>query len=197
MTRDAAPKPGQKRVWNWGGNLKHMSNDTMISQIKRAAILCAALFSMLLGGLATVSAQELDPEHLAVARKYVELTDKSGIYEVAIVQTAYQTMQTLLTQNPEILEPLNKAIDTVVSTYKGRKGELIDQFARIYAINFTKEELQEIVKFYESPVGQKLSTANATLNESMKTVMGVFEANLKTEFFAKVRAEMKTAGYDL
>jgi hypothetical protein len=176
-----------------------MSNDTMISKFKRAAILCAALFAMLAGGLAALpaNAQELDPEHLAVARKYVELTDKSGIYETAVVETAYQTMQTLLTQNPEIAEPLNKAIDTVVISYKDRKGELIDQFARVYALNFTKEELTEIVAFYSSPVGAKLATANATLNESMQTVMAVFQNNLKTEFFAQVRAEMKTAGFDL
>jgi hypothetical protein len=28
-------------------------------------------------------------------------------------------------------------------------------------------------------------------------VMGVFETNLQTEFFAKVRAELKEAGYDV
>ena len=58
-------------------------------------------------------------------------------------------------------------------------------------------ELQEIVDFYESPVGRKLVAANTTLNESLQTVMGVFETNLKTEFFAKVRAELRDAGHDI
>lgn len=178
-----------------------MGTNTMISFIKRAAVLTATLAAMSLAaaGLpAGAQETELAPEHLDLARKYVTLTDKSGIYEVALVETAVETMRTIVSQNPELTEPVDKAITTTLEGYRGRKNELLmDQFARVYALNFTREELQEIVAFYESPVGSKLAAANATLNDSLKTVMGVFEANLKTEFFAKVRAELKAAGYNI
>lgn len=165
---------------------------------KRASPLMAALLSLAMT-FATVpaDAQELAPEHLAVARKYIELTDKSGIYEIALIKTAVDTMRTIITQNPEISKPVDDAITKTLDVYKGKKGELLDQFARVYALNFTIEELQEIVAFYESPVGSKLATANATLNESLQIVMQVFETNLKTEFFAKVRAELKAGGFDV
>jgi hypothetical protein len=165
---------------------------------KRASLLIAA-FLALATAFAAVPAvsQELAPEHLAVARKYIELTDKSGIYEVSLVETAVQTMRTIITQNPEIMDPVDKAITKTLESYKGKKSDLLDQFARVYALNFTIEELQAIVTFYESPVGAKLATANATLNQSIQTVMRVFETNLKAEFFAKVRAELKAAGYDV
>lgn len=164
---------------------------------KRASLLMAAFLSLAAAFAALpAGAQELAPEHLAVARKYIELTDKAGIYEVALVKTAVDTMRTIISQNPEITKPVDEAITKTLDVYKGKKGELLDQFARVYALTFTIEELQEIVKFYESPVGSKLATANATLNESLQTVMQVFETNLKTEFFAKVRAELKAAGYD-
>lgn len=165
---------------------------------KRAPLLLAALLSLaMIVAAAPAGAQELAPEHLAVARKYIELTDKSGIYEVALVKTAVDTMRTIITQNPEITKPVDDAITKTLEVYKGKKGELLDQFARVYALTFTIEELQEIVAFYESPVGSKLATANATLNESLQMVMQVFETNLKTEFFAKVRAELKAGGYDV
>ena len=173
----------------------------MISLTKRAPLLIAALLSLALGALAVPAAvaqeQELAPEHLAVARKYIELTDKSGIYEVSLVETAVETMRTIISQNPEIVQPVDDAISKTLESYKGRKGELLDQFARVYALNFTIEELQQIVAFYESPVGAKLAEANATLNQNLQVVMQVFETNLKTEFFAKVRAELKAAGYDV
>ena len=51
--------------------------------------------------------------------------------------------------------------------------------------------------FYESPVGEKLASANATLNDSLQTVMQVFEINLKNEFFAAVRAKLREAGYSI
>lgn len=167
--------------------------------LKKPASLLMALLLSFAGLLAAVpaGAQELAPEHLAVARKYVELTDKSGIYEVSLVKTAVDTMRTLISQNPEISKPVDDAISKTLEDYKGKKGDLLDQFARIYALNFTIEELQQIVAFYESPVGAKLATANATLNQSMQAVMQVFETNLKSEFFAKVRAELKAAGFDV
>lgn len=167
--------------------------------LKKPATLLMALLLSLGGLLAAVpaGAQELAPEHLAVARKYIELTDKSGIYEVSLVKTAVDTMRTLISQNPEITKPVDDAITKTLEEYKGKKGDLLDQFARVYALNFTIEELQQIVAFYESPVGAKLATANATLNQSLQTVMQVFETNLKSEFFAKVRAELKAAGFDV
>lgn len=165
---------------------------------KRASFLMAALLSLAsLFAAIPATAQELAPEHLALARKYIELTDKSGIYEVALVTTAVETMRTIVSQNPEITKPVDEAITKTLEAYRGKKGDLLDQFARVYALTFTVDELQQIVAFYESEVGIKLATANASLNASLKTVMEVFEINLKTEFFAKVRAELKAAGYDV
>lgn len=170
----------------------------MIYPKLRASLLMAAFLSLATAFAAVpAGAQELAPEHLAIARKYIELTDKSGIYEVALVKTAVETMRTIITQNPEISKPVDDAITKTLEVYKGKKSDLLDQFARVYALNFTIEELQEIVAFYESPVGAKLATANATLNQSLQAVMQVFETNLRTEFFAKVRAELKAGGYDV
>lgn len=169
----------------------------MIYLMKRAVLLAAALLSLSIVGPAVAQQTELAPEHLALARKYVDLTDKSSIYEVALVETAVETMKTIVAQNPEIVQPVDDAITKTLEFYKGKKGDLLDQFARVYALNFTVDELKEIVAFYESPVGNKLATANATLNQSLQDVMKVFQINLKQEFFAKVRAELKAAGYNL
>jgi hypothetical protein len=177
-----------------------MGTNTMISMMKRTRLVVALLLALGLGiaGQAGVAqAQELAPEHLALARKYVDLTDKSGIYEVSLVETAVETMRVILSQNPEITDPVNTAIERTLESYKGGKGQLMDQFARVYALNFTMDELQQIVAFYESPVGIKLASANAALNESLQRVMQVFEAGMKQEFFAKVRAELKAAGFDV
>lgn len=170
-----------------------------MNYLKRRFVLAVAALALSVTSFAAlpVAAQELTPEHLAVARKYVDLTDNAGIYETALIETAVETMRTIMTQNPDIADPVDKAITTTLDFYKGKKGDLLDQFARVYALNLTMEELEEVVAFYESPTGKKLAAANSTLNDSLQTVMGVFEANLKTEFFAKVRAELKAAGIDV
>ena len=85
--------------------------------------------------------------HLAVARQYVELTDNAGIYETALIETAVETMRTIVAQNPEIVEEVDTAITETLDFYKGKKGDLLDQFARVYALNLTMEDLEQIVAF--------------------------------------------------
>ena len=83
------------------------------------------------------------------------------------------------------------------AAYKDRKGELLDQFARVYAARFTVEELQQIVTFYETPTGQKLAQANTEVNSDLQAVLQVFTNNTRSEFFAKVRAELRSQGFDV
>jgi hypothetical protein len=175
-----------------------MGTNTMISIAKRTAVMLVALAGFAVAGSAVATAQEeLAPEHLALARQYVDLTDKSGIYEVALVQAAANTFDTIKRTNPEIVGELDTAITKALEVWKAKKGELMDQFARNYALVFSPDELQEIVNFYGSPTGQKLAAANSSINESQQMVMQVFQANLRTEFFALVRAELKALGKDV
>lgn len=175
-----------------------MDKNAMKFLSKRLSLPIAALFAVALSlPLVPVAAQEISPEHLTLARKYIDLTDKAGVYEGVLLSTAIDTMRTIITQNPELVEQTDEAIKKSLDFYREKKGDLMDQFARVYALNFTPDELQIIVTFYESPAGQKLALANATLNDNIQAVVGVFSGNLQREFFAKVRAELKAAGFDV
>jgi hypothetical protein len=167
----------------------------MTGVLTRAKALFAVVLSATIIALAMPAiAQEVPPEQLALARKYVDLTDKSAIYETTLVETAVQTMKQIIQQNPEISDQTNDAISKVLEEYKGHKGDLLDQFARVYAIRFSMEELQQIVDFYSSPTGMKLASANAEINVDLQRVMQVFSGTAKQEFFAKVRAELRSKG---
>ena len=191
------------------GVFNQMGHTPMTFSFKRASIVFAAMLSLSASAGLAVPAlaqdapaapaaqpQEVSPEALVLARKYIDLTDHGGIYEVSIVRAGMNTYQQLLPQNPTIAAELNTAIETVIASYKDKKGDLFDQMARLYAVNFTTEELQAIVDFYSTPVGQKLSKANADLNPSLQRIMNIFSVNLSKEFFSKVRAELKAKGID-
>ena len=161
------------------------------------AIFAAVVTASMIGLAAPAFAQEVAPEQMALARKYIELTDRGAVYEVTIVETGVETMQQIVQRNPEIIDQTNAAITKVIEEYRGRKGELLDQFARVYALRFTQEELQEIVTFYESPTGQKLAAANTDVNADLQAVLQVFTNNTRSEFFAKVRAELRAKGFEV
>ncbi len=149
------------------------------------------------GAVAPTLAQEIAPETLALARKYVDLSDKQFIYEAILVKTAAATSKLLSQSNPDITDKIDAAIVKILDQYKGKKDDLFNQFARVYATTFTQDELQQIVNFYSSPAGQKLASSAQAVNLSIRDVMSVYTYNFGTEFVTKVRAELKAEGYKL
>lgn len=175
-----------------------MGGSTMSGVMMRIkALVAVALSAGVLALSVPAMAQEVPPEQLALARKYIDLTDRAALFEVTMVEIGIGTMRQITQQNPEILEQTDAAVGKVLEEYKGRKGELLDQFARVYAVRFTIEELQQIVAFYETPTGQKLATANTEVNSDLQRVLQVFTTNMRQEFFAKVRADLRASGVKL
>jgi hypothetical protein len=176
----------------------------MIRLDRRAKWLGAAMLSLTM--LATAApafaqqapasqpTQEISPDQLALARKYIDLTDKVDIFGTTVSETAAQTLNQILKLNPGMAQQATDAVTDVVKQYKGQRGALMDQIARIYAQNFTADELQQYVTFYSSPAGQKLATTNFDINQQLQHMMELFSLNLKTEFFARVRADLKLKG---
>lgn len=161
------------------------------------AMLTALMLAATMQPVHAQTPTELAPEHLALARKFIDLTDQGATYEVTLVETGIQIMRQILPQNPEITEPLNEAITKTLESYRGQKDQLFNQFARVYALRFSQDELQQIVTFYESDIGKKLTSENVAINQDLQAVMQVFQNNLRPEFLAKVRAELKAKGIDV
>ena len=174
-----------------------VTNQMMMSRLSGLAAAAVLALSLAFGAAAPAVSQEIAPEQLALARKYVDLTDKAQIYEATMVITAQKTSQLLTQQNPEISQQINDAIGKALEARRGKKDELFNQIARIYAVSFTPEELQEIVTFYETPTGQKLLTESMSLNKDVQQVMNIWSDNNGTEFVREVRATLKAAGYNV
>lgn len=157
--------------------------------------LVGALVGMAIAvSVAPVAAQEIAPEQLALARKYVDLTTKSSPYEVILYKAAQQTSTLLTQQNPDIATKINMAIGKIVDSYAGKRDDLYNQFARVYAQAFTPDELQQIVAFYQTPAGQKLADSGIDNNQAIQKVMQIYTYNFGTEFVTKVKAELKAEG---
>jgi uncharacterized protein len=170
----------------------------MIRINRRSGWLAAAALSLtMLAASAPAFAQEVSPDQLALARKYVDLTDKVDLFGTSLADVAGRTLQQVLKLNPALGGQATQAVTDVVNDYKQHRGDLFDQIARVYAQHFTTDELQQLVTFYSSPVGQKLAGANFEINQQLNKMMQLYQVNLATEFYAKVRANLKAKGVTL
>lgn len=171
--------------------------NALVSMRRAALALVLAASVGLAGSLPAAAQQEISPEHLAKAREYVDLTDAANLYEVTLINLGLEVMRVLIQQDPSLAQPSIQAIQTVYDEYIERKGELFNQFARIYAIRFNTEELQAIIDFYNTDVGQKLLAQNATINEDMQIAISVWENNARSEFLQRTRTVLREEGYNV
>ncbi|AVX05045.1 DUF2059 domain-containing protein [Maritalea myrionectae] len=162
---------------------------------KIIALLVAGLLSIATS--ATASSQEITPEHLAVAEEYVEMTDTGKVYEVSLLNSIRRVAQALAQQDPEMTETIVKTAREVAQEYIDAGNPLYKQFARIYAIRFTPEELGEIVEFYKSDTGQKLLNNNVSINSDLKAAVEVWENNFLVEYERKVKSALAEEGVEL
>ena len=96
------------------------------------------------------------PKEASPARRFLELTKTDNL--------GRQTIETIVRQvRPEVPNvPAAFWEDFIKNT--DPRG-LFDELAPVYEKHFTPAELAELIKFYESPVGQKLVQVQPQLNK--------------------------------
>ncbi len=90
-------------------------------------------------------------------------------------------------------------VDELVQTYfvpviNARYGEITDVGAREYAKNFTLAELNQLLAFYQSPLGHKLVDAQAKLGPIVMQQGPIVTQSIVNEATQKMAPEMKKRG---
>ena len=91
----------------------------------------------------------------------------------------------------------NKAIGDAIGYFASQKDDVLNQFARVYALQFSMDELAEMNAFYETPTGQKLASTQSKIDQSVVSLFTVYVENMRKEMYARVRADLIEQGADL
>src|ERR1700730_9111437 len=84
------------------------------------------------------------------------MENTAAMYANAIPSIVQQTKQVLLQNNLNYQKDLNEVAVIVAQGLAGREKEIGEGMAKIYANEFTEQEMNDLVTFYKAPLGQKL-----------------------------------------
>jgi hypothetical protein len=102
-------------------------------------------------------AQAKDPVALAKAKELLAVSDLVSMRDQMVALVEAQIAALVLEANPGEEEKVDRAVaDLVRPALKRRMPEYLDLAAGIYAEHFTRNELDQLLAFYKSPIGQKL-----------------------------------------
>jgi hypothetical protein len=104
------------------------------------------------------------PARIAAAAKVVESSGGTATMESLLGVMTPQILAELRRTNPRIGEEALQIIGKMLTDeMRASLPQLMEAQAYIYATRFSLEELQELVRFYESPIGKRLVTETPAL----------------------------------
>jgi uncharacterized protein len=134
---------------------------------------------------------------LLLAKQIIQIKGVDKLFDPLVRGVVEKVKDQFMQTNFMWAADLNAVAAQLEKEYAPRENELIDETARIYASHFTEGELQQILTFYQSPLGRKMVNEEPkALDESMANA-GNFGDKLSEEIIDRMRAEMKKRGHDL
>lgn len=168
----------------------------MIQAIKRASRLAAFAVALVALGPAAHS-QQPSAVAMATAKELIASTGATSVFNPLIAGVVEQAKLMYLQQNPALAKDLNEITAKMRTDLAPRFAELSDEMARLYATNFTEQELKAILVFYQSPVGKKLLARQPTVVDTSMKFAQDWANKLSDQVIAKMREELKKRGHAL
>jgi hypothetical protein len=134
------------------------------------------------------------PAAIAAAKELLTLKGVSGIYASAVPNIVQRAKDQLLANNLNYQKDLNEVATMIAQSLAGREKEIGEQMAKIYASDFTEQELKDLSAFYKTPVGQKLLTQEPKSVQASMAYMQQWAQNFNETVLAEFRSEMKKRG---
>jgi hypothetical protein len=165
-----------------------------MSRVRRlftSLIVCAAL------GQPALAQQAPSAEALEAARAFIEASGSSRQFDQVIPLIAAPMTQSFILLAPQRAKEIHEVMAELVKRFTVRKGELIDQFAVVYAQRISVEDMREITKFYQSGAGRRMVDAQPEIIRESIIIAQRWGQSIGAEIDAEMRRELKKRGIDL
>jgi uncharacterized protein len=138
--------------------------------------------------------KDASPAAIAAAKEILAMKNASAIYANAVPNIVQQTKDTLMQSNLNYQKDLNEVAVIVAQKLAGREKEIGEGMAKVYANEFTEQELKDLVTFYKSPLGQKLLASEPRAIQFSMSYMNQWAQQFAETVNGEFRAEMRKRG---
>jgi hypothetical protein len=169
---------------------------TSLARILSAAGLALglALIGMPAGAQQPAAPKPASPAAVAAATEILAMKNAGAMYASAVPNIVQQTKDALLQANLNYQKDLNEVAVIVAQKLAGREKEIGEGMAKVYAGEFTEQELKDLVTFYKSPLGQKLLSTEPRAIQMSMGYMNQWAQTFAEVVNGEFRAEMRKRG---
>lgn len=165
-----------------------------MKHIRFAAALVLA--ASLLGG-AVLAQPAPSASAIATARELVETKGGSAMFDPVVISVVEQTKGALLQTNPQLAKDLNDVAAQLRTEFAPKRDELMNHAAKLYADRFSEQELKDMLAFYKSPLGKKMTNVEPQVLDQTFEYIQQWGGKVSEDVMSRFRAEMKKKGHNL
>ncbi|MDB5653414.1 MAG: hypothetical protein JWQ94_1027 [Tardiphaga sp.] len=137
------------------------------------------------------------PAAIGYAKEILTMKNAGAMYAGAVTNMVQRVKDSVLQNNLNYQKDLNEVSVVVAQTMAGREKEIGEQMAKIYASDFTEQELKDLVVFYKSALGQKLLQQEPKSIQASMNFMQSWAQSFSEEINGQFRAEMRKRGKEI
>ncbi|WP_052833121.1 DUF2059 domain-containing protein [Bradyrhizobium sp. LTSP885] len=146
---------------------------------------------------AQTAAPSPSPEALAVAKELVATIHLADQFK-ALMPTIMKGLKPAIVQGRSDVDRDYDALTPVLlEGFQARYDELSEAVAIIYANNFTPDDLQALIAFYKSPVGQKFLQKTPVVTQQSLLAGQKFGQSVAADMRQRIIEELRKKGHDL
>ena len=134
------------------------------------------------------------PAAIAAAKELLAMKHADQMYASAVPGVVERTKTELMQTNINYQKDLNEVAVIVAQKLGPRVSEVSDGMAKVYASQFTEQELKDLVTFYKSPLGVKLLATEPKAIQASVSFMNQWAQQFAQIVNGEFRAEMRKRG---
>jgi uncharacterized protein len=141
--------------------------------------------------------KEASPTAIAAAKEILSMKNAGAMYASAVPNIVQQTKDQLMQSNLNYQKDLNEVAVVIAQKLAGREKEIGEGMAKVYANEFSEQELKDLVTFYKSPLGQKLLSTEPRAIQFSMSYMNQWAQAFSETVNGEFRAEMRKRGKEI
>jgi len=142
-------------------------------------------------------AKPVPPSAMAAARDLMAARNMGTVYANAVSAIIQRVKDQILANNLSYQKDLNEVAAAEAKAMAGREQEIGEQMAKMYAIDFTEQELKDLTAFYKSALGQKVLAQEPKTEQAIGMYLNQWAQNFSQTVLNDFREQMQKRGKPL
>lgn len=139
-----------------------------------------------------------DPGNIDLAVTLVEADGSASVFDAIAKSLVQQQAELILSQHPKLdPETLEKFKTILLDELTVQKPDLLHSMAKLYAIHFTRKDLQGLVAFYQSDLGKKAVQAGIQMQDDIFRLSSEWAFTAIQRAGTRAHARLKEQGIEL